>query len=90
MGPFSHILAKMNFPGKIGCQFSNIPPDYHCTKNHKKRKNHSGEKYRTDGGPDRQTDNPIGRESNRCIHKYIHVTKLVQEDKSHKSVLIAT
>ena len=54
---FAQIWAKMNFPGKKGCHFLNIPIIYHRAKNSKKQKYHSREKCQIDDWTDRRTDN---------------------------------
>ena len=47
----------MNFPRKELCQFSNIPIDYHYTKNQKKLRSYSREKCQTARMTDGRTDN---------------------------------
>ena len=61
MGPFwtlfADIWAKMNFPGKKGCQILDIPIIYHRPKNQKKLMSHFWEKGQTTRQTDRQTGN---------------------------------
>ena len=58
MGPFwtlfADIWAKMNFPGKKGCQILDIPIIYHRPKNQKKLMRHFWEKGQTTRQTDRQ------------------------------------
>ena len=70
MGPFgalfAQLWAKMDFPGKKGCQFLDIPIAYHRAKNQKKLLSHFGEKRRTD---DRRTNGQTDRRFYRTLRR---------------------